>query len=407
MRIFAIIYLIIIFSFVTLGSAQSPLGEDSFDKIIHPSLYPDMHTILPLLVVPFYKYPGNGTVFRITGTSGDVSFMYVNYDALSDISLITPFEQEILEKLRQNLSEEGFLKDTLTSYRIHQNRWYSEDEFNFSETTEVELVRLIQGMPRGTEIVGFYYRVDLFNNIVQKGFTNVTLDPFENVPLESPYEVVRSSSNEMMISQYENQKPVIISNISLGYYFNKRPYQRGEYYEPVWIFRGLDQRGEPVTVFSWASKERGRHPPKDDLDTAKVCQLIIHDGSKINLTLQPGDAGFDVLEAEVKDVLRSLFGECPCYISPEKKAEQKEEGFYIEVVFREQVNTVVPLDIDAGPQGMIEEQWDSVIIPFRGPFGRMVYVLYHNDECNCTVWGLHDSLRNTTTLENLARGISR
>lgn len=406
-----IVTLFIVFSIVIPVFAQLVPGEELFSEKIPQTSSSHVPTLIPVLVIPFGNYPGYAPVYKIQGITGDNGFMFdfilKEYDSIINQSRITPDEQKVLKGAIRNFTEDGFPRDSLLLYRILLNQRYSEDDFHFIDTSEVHLVKVIEGIPEETEVVGVYSVIDPQTRIIKKEYTNVTFAPSGNVSLVSPYTVFRHHADDMKIIPYsDNTYPVILRNINLGYYYNERPYNRGRYYEPVWIYRGLNRIGEPVTVFSWASKDRGTYPPEDDLDTAPVSHLIIHDGTGTHRVLQPGDPGFDVLHAEVREVLHSLYGECPCAIFPEQKVDQREKGSYVEVVFPEGAHAVVILNFDHGPWGMLENYWDGAIIAFQGPFGRKVFVLTHNEECNCTVWALHDSLRDTTILEKLA-GISR
>jgi hypothetical protein len=79
----------------------------------------------------------------------------------------------------------------------------------------------------------------------------------------------------------------------------------------------------------------------------------------------------------------------------------------VEVVFHDGANTLIPLEGDRGPFGMIGQRLDGAIIAFQGPKGRQVYALYRDEECdNCIVWAFHGTTRDTTILEKIALDIA-
>ncbi len=379
------------------------------DGPIDSSLRSDNQSLIPVLILPFIKYQDHGTVYAITSSSASLRYMLRRYDPLGNRSSRSSVEQQVLDIAIKNLTEDGISEDTIIIYNTNLNQWYTKDEWNFIETSEVTLVRVIQGIPSDKEAVAFFFILDPQNTILEKEYTNVSLIPFENAMLESPYEVLNYQLPEMTAVPFTSDKaPIIVTNVSLGYSFYRRPYYRGDYYEPVWIYRGLNKQWKDTTVITWASKERGMYPPPpDDLDTALVSSIIIHNTTKTNLVLHPGDPGFNVLETEAKQVLHTLYGECPCIITAEQRVDQRENGFYVEVVFRDGANTLIPLDVDRGPFGMIGQRLDGAIIAFQGPKGRQVYALYPGEGCdNCMVWAFHGTMRDTTILEKIASDIA-
>ncbi|HIH02776.1 MAG TPA: hypothetical protein HA263_02610 [Methanoregulaceae archaeon] len=401
------ILLAILFCFAVVpGFVHSISDTDIPAEPFEPGSYSDSHLFLPALFLPSRNYPEEAYFYEIREYTGRASYRDAKYnDPIENRSLITPTEQQTLTAAIRNFTGKRISQDSIVSYRMLLDQLYSEDELHFFNTTEVRLLRVIEGTPREPEVIGAYYRFNPGGSIIQNVTSTIYLIPAGNVALESPMEVYRTRPEEMILTPIDSDLvPIVVTDISLGYSYFERPYFRGDYYEPIWIYRGVNRMGKPATIFMWASKDRGLHPPRDELDSAVVSQIIIHDGQETHVILKPGDPGFDTLELETKRVLHNLFGECPCYISPENRADQLENGYHVQAIFPDGADTVVALDPEGGPLGMIEEHWDSVIIPFRGPFGRDVYVLYHGDECNCTVWGLHVA-RDTKTLEQLVKEI--
>jgi hypothetical protein len=406
---FAVIVIIICSFLFFTGYAQSMPAAGLTDGPIDSSLRSDNQSLIPVLILPFIKCQNQGTVYEITSLSDSIRYTHGRYNPLVNRSSCSPIEQQVLDIAIKNLTEGGISQDTIILYKTNLNQRYSKDEGNNIETNEVSLVRVIQGIPSEEEAVGYFFILDPQHTIIKKEYTNVSLIPFETVMLESPYEVLKYQLPEMTADPFTSDKaPIIVTNVSLGYSFYTRPYFRGDYYEPVWVYRGLNKQWKEITFMTWASKERGMYPPPpDDLDTALVSSIIIHNTTKTNLILHPGDPGFDVIETEAKQVLHTLFGECLCFISAEKTVDQRENGSYVEVVFRDGANTVIPLFEDIGPFGKIGRRLDGAIIAFQGPYGRQVYALYLGEECdNCTIWAFHATKRDTTTLERIASDIA-
>ncbi len=361
--------------------------------------------VIPLLFKPSPPgttslYPQKAQIFSIRGVSGSVASPFSSqfYTLLPwlERSQQPPFEQRLIYSALDLSVHEGINPLDIVEYNISV---YSDPPYG--DVYDVGLSLGTRNISLENQLGSIAYLFKEEGNGTEMYYMDFSLSPAGEVILETPYTAYHDPSMHITSVNGES-RPILIYDVSLGYYVHKRPYNRGEFFEPAWIFYGINRKGEMIAEWVWASRDRGWHPLKDDLQNASVAKIILHASEQDVRSLTREDASFDSIQDESKQILHEITVQCSCFMTPEQIREQRQNSSYVEVIFSQRTNVAFALMENPGPDDMVETQIDGVLIAFDGPYGEMIFPFEYYSETDSILWGMRLSKRNLSFIRNLS-----